>query len=188
MKPSVKRTFSLLLSLALLLVSFAGYAILVRPAYKDVLGLRGVLRSKNQFLREQNLALGRVNDLILQYRGTGKLQDTISFSFPLEEDLASIFNQLRALAGLNGLSIEIFGVKPQAFKSLVKGTLVKDVGTLQLSLKLTGPYAAFKNFLKGLETNIRIMDIQQTTIERLGSPATDFFAYNLVISAYYQGK
>lgn len=180
MKPAAKRTFSLLLSAVLLVLAIIGYAVFVRPAYSEIVQLRGVLKSKNSFFKEQNLAISRVNNLILQYQGTGQLQDTISLSFPLKEDLSAIFNQLRTLAVLNGLTIDIFGVKPMAFQSLSGDPLVKNIGTLQLSLKLTGPYAGFKSFLRGLETNIRIMDTQETIIEGLDK-------YRLIINTYYQG-
>ncbi len=185
MNPASKRTFSLMLSGVLLLAAFVGYAALVRPSYDEIIALRSALNAKSDLLREQNMAIAKVNDLIVQYQGTGRLQDTISLSFPLKEELSSIFNQLRTLAEINNLSIEIFGVKPQAFKVLSAETLVKNAGTLELSLRLVGSYENFREFIKGVETNIRLMDVQQVAIEKI-SGGNNFFSYNLLINTYYQ--
>lgn len=172
----------------LFIAAFTGYVFFIRPAYEDILELRGALKARSKLLQEQSLAIAKVNDLIIQYQGTGRLQDTVSLSLPLKEDLSSIFNQLRTLAEINNLSIEIFGVKPQSFKSLSERPLVKNIGTLQLSLKVTGPYQNFKDFLKGVETNIRVMDVQQATVEKVAASGADFFSYNLLINTYYQGE
>lgn len=188
MKSAATRTFSLLSSLAFLLAAIIVYAFLVRPAYDNILVLRSELEAKNNFFQEQSRALGKVNDLILEYRELDKLQDTISLTLPLKEDLSSIFNQLRALASANGLSIQIFSVKPLAFKPLISAPLIKNVGTLQLSLRLSGSYESFRNFLRGVETNIRLMDIQQIKTERVANLDTNFFDYNVVINAYYQAE
>ena len=186
MRTAAKRTISLLLSLALLIVAVAVYTFFVRPAYDEIILLRGELSSKNQFLQEQKNAIGRVNELILQYRGAGKLQDTISLSLPLAENLSSVFDQLRILASMNGLLVEIFNVKPLALQSLARGPLVKNVGTLELSVRLVGSYGAFKDFLRNLENNIRVMDLQTVRVEHVGAGGSDLFAYNITVNTYYQ--
>lgn len=188
MKSAQKRTFSLLFAALVLISALVLYVYFVRPAFDNIQELRGILQSKEQLYQDQNLAIGQVSDLIAQYRGTGDLQNIISQSFPLKEELSSIFNQLRSLASVNGLSIEIFGVKPQAFKVISSAPLVKETGTLQLSVRLIGSYAALKNFLSRMETNIRVMDLHQLTIERLGASNADLFAFNLVINTYYQAS
>lgn len=186
MKSTTKRAVSLLASAAFLIAALAIYGFFIRPVYDEVIGLRGALDSKDRFLREQNLAFSKVNDLIVQYQSASQLQDAISLSFPLKEDLASIFNQLRVLAAVNGLTLEIFGVKPLAFQELMAAPLIKRVGHLQLSLRVVGSYDGFKNFLKNIETNIRVMDVQNIAVERIGGLAANFFGYNLIIDTYYQ--
>ena len=188
MRPATRRTFSLLLSLGVLIVAVVVHVLFVRPVYDEVVELRSSLKAKDNFYQEQGQAITRVNDLIAQYQGAGQLQQTVSMSFPVSEDLSSIFNQLRTLAEINGLSIKIFGVKPLALQPLSERSLVKNVGTLQLSLKVLGPYESFKNFLQGVETNIRIMDTQQITIEQAGESGSNFYSYTLSIDTYYQGS
>ena len=91
MKPTAKRALSLLVSAALLMAAFAVYGLFIRSAYDEVIELRGELNSRDQFLREQNFILSKVDDLMTQYQGATQLQDTVSLSLPLGEDLSSIF-------------------------------------------------------------------------------------------------
>lgn len=186
MKSTTKRAISLLASGVFLILAFAVYGFFIRPVYDEVAGLRSELNSRDRFLREQNLALGKVSDLMIQYQGASQLRDTISLSLPLKEDLASIFNQLRVLAAVNGLTIDVFGAKPLAFQELARAPLIKRAGQLQLAVRALGSYDGFKNFLKNIETNVRVMDIQSISVERLGGPTANFFGYNLIINTYYQ--
>ena len=188
MKPAARRTISLLLSLGVLVLAVIVHVLFVRPVYSEVVELRSTLKAKSEFYQDQGQAITRVNDLIAQYQGVGQLQQTVSMSFPVSEDLSAIFNQLRTLAEVNNLSIKIFGVKPLALQSLSERNLVKNVGTLQLSLKVLGSYESFKGFLRGIETNIRVMDTQQITVEQMGKPGTNFYSYTLLINTYYQGE
>lgn len=186
MKSATKRTLSLMISASLLVGAFMTYVVFIRPVYDDVMVLRGELNSRDRFLREQNFVLSKVDEMVAQFSGSPQLQDSVSLSLPLDEDLSSIFNQLRVLAGVNNLTIEVFGVKPLAFQELVKAPLVGRVGSLQLSLRLAGPYESFKNFMKNIETNVRVMDVESITIERVGGLGSNYFNYNLVVNTYYQ--
>ena len=67
-----------------------------------------------------------------------------------------------------------------------KASLVRPLGTLRLSLRLVGSYPAFKDFIRGLETNIRAMDVVSMKVEQSGGRGSDSFAYALVADTYYQ--
>lgn len=185
MKPASKRALSLLASAGFLIAAFVVHALLIKPAYGEVKHLRGELKAKDRFLKEQSVAISKVNDLILQYQGAGPLRDAIALSYPLGEDLPSVFNQLKTLATVHGLAIKVFGVKPLAFRELIRAPLVKRTGVLELSLELAGPYQSFKRFIEGVETNIRVMDVKRFSIERLSTPESNFFSYNVTIHTYY---
>ena len=202
MKSSAKRAFSLLVSAILLVGSLVVYGFFVRPAYDDVTALRGELVAKQKFFDDKQAAVKKVQSLILQYKGAGSLQDMISLSLPQSEEVSSVFNQLQAIAGTNGMTVEVFNVQPLAMRAgaddvvapdgtKAKGAgqpLVRPIGTLRLSLRLTGPYAAFKEFVRGLETNIRAMDIVSMKVEPVGQKGVDMFSYTLVADTYYQGN
>lgn len=188
MKSSAKRAVSLLVASLFFIASLAIYAILIKPVYDDILVLRGTLVGQKKLFDDQEKAMQKINDLIQRYQGTGKLQDVVSLSLPAEEGVSSVFSQLYAIARSVGVNIEVFGVQPLAIKPAKKGDLVKDLGTLRLNLRLVGSYQSFKNFIRGLETNIRLMDVVSIKLEPAGSSSQDVFLYSLVVDAYYQIK
>lgn len=188
MKSSAKRAISLLVASLFFISALAVYAVLIKPVYEDALVLRGTLASQKQLFNEQEKAMQKINDLVQRYQGTGKLQDVISLSLPSTENISSVFSQLYAIAQSSGVGIEVFGVQPLAIKPAAKDDLVRDLGTLRLNVRLIGRYQDFKNFLRGLETNIRLMDVVNLKVDRAGTPIQDVFLYNLVVDAYYQVK
>ena len=184
-RPSGKRAFSLLIGAGLLVVSLAVYAAYLKPVYAEVSTLRGTLIAKQNLFEEKKQAVDKVEALIKQYQGAGRLQDVIAMSLPASEEVSSVFNQLQAIAGVNGLTVQVFNVQPLATKPSNQ-SLVQPVGTLRLSLRLAGNYSAFKDFIKGLETNIRAMDVVSIKIESGGRG--DYFAYTVVADTYYQAQ
>lgn len=193
MKASAKRALSLFVSCVLLVGALVVYAAFVRPAYTEVTALRGQLIAKQNLFDEKSAAVDKVKALIMQYTGAGKLQDVISLSLPQDEEVSSVFNQLQAIASSNGMSVEVFNVQPLSLRPASTSAqdsapLIRPIGTLRVSLRLVGPYGAFKEFVRGLETNIRAMDLVSMKIERVGSKAGDLFAYTVVADAYYQGN
>ncbi len=193
MKASAKRAFSLFVSMILIIASLAIYALYVRPAYDEVTTLRGTMKAKQDLFAEKQAAVDKVKALIMQYKGAGRLEDVISLSLPQNEEVSSVFNQLQAIASSNGMSVEVFNVQPLPMRAAdaepskgKKVSLVRPLGTLRLSLRLTGSYSAFKDFIRGLETNIRAMDVVSMKVEQAGAKGGDSFAYTLVADTYYQ--
>ncbi len=171
MKNSLQRTISLLGSLSLLIGAMVIYSLLIRPEYAQINELRGILIAKGNLLLEQQSIISQVESLLSQYQNSARIQEAVSLSLPIKEDNSSIFGQLQALAQDNNLSIEVFGVQNLPITK-------SNLGVLQVSLKVIGSYENFKNFLRGVETNIRVMDLSSLKIGR-----TD---YNVVLNTYYQ--
>ncbi len=192
-KASAKRALSLLVSMVLIIASLVIYAFYVRPAYDEVTTLRGTMKAKQDLFLEKQAAVDKVKALILQYKGADSLQNAIALSLPQSEEVSSVFNQLQAIASDNGMTVLVFNVQPLPIRAAdpasAKGksaSLVRPLGTLRLSLRLTGDYPAFKDFIRGLETNIRAMDVVSMKVERAGGKPGDVFAYTLVADTYYQ--
>ena len=171
MKNSVQRTISLFGSLGLLIAAMVIYSLLIKPEYQQTNELRGILVAKTDLLSEQQSIISQVEDLLSQYQNSARIQEIVSLSLPLKEDTSSIFGQLQALAQANGITIEIFSLQNLPITK-------NNLAVLQVSLKVVGQYENFKNFLQGVETNIRVMDLSSMKIEKS--------AYNVVLNTYYQ--
>ena len=190
MKASTKRAFSLLLASAFFVGTLFVYAFFIKPSYDGVILLRSMVVGKQQILEDQGQVIKKVNALIQQYQGAGSLQNVISLSLPTNEDVASILGQLYGIARFNGMTMEVFGIRPLPIKPAKDDDngLVRGLGTLRLSLRLVGDYQSIKGFVRGLETNIRVMDLVDLKIEPAAAPNEDIFLHNLIIDTYYQTK
>ncbi len=171
MKKSLQRTISLVGTLGLLIGAMVIYSFLIRPEYAQVNELRGILIAKTNLLSEQQSIISQVEGLLSQYQNSARIQEAVSLSLPLKENMSSILGQLQALAQANNLPIEVFGVQNLPITKT-------GLGVLQISLKVSGPYENFKSFLQGVETNIRVMDLVSLKVEKLN--------YNVVLNTYYQ--
>lgn len=190
MKASTQRALSLLGTALLLIAALAVYVILVAPEYERINVMRGELAARSQVFEEKNSIISRVKDLIAQYQGTARIQDTISFTLPKQENAAAITQQLSGIASVTGVIIQSMSLQPQALRptrATGGGESVKAVGVSEINLRLVGSYESVKTFVQSVETNIRLMDVVsfRAEVPSRATPGTPI-TYNLVINAYYQ--
>jgi Tfp pilus assembly protein PilO len=185
MKSSTKRALSLLATAILLIAALVVYAAMIRPAYGEIVELRGALFARRALFAEQEAAINKVLSLIEQYQGAGRLQDVVSLSLPETEALSGVFGQLNAMAKANNIGIEVFGVQRLPIRPS-GNDLIRGLGTLRLSVRAVGSYESFKGFLNNIETNIRVMDMAGFKIEPAGLSTQNVFIHNLTIDTYYQ--
>lgn len=159
MKASTKRSLSLIGSALLLISAITLYTNAIKPAYQNIQQLRASLIAKTNLFNEQKEIISRVKDLLNQYQSAAKLQETISLALPPDEAVASLFQQIFAISQASGISIQSFGLTAEAIKS-------NGLGTLKLNLGLKGSYESVKAFLQAIETNIRVMDVSQLTMQK----------------------
>lgn len=188
MKGSGTQLFSLLISIAVFIAAVFVYSTFVVPEYEQVNLLRAEVAAKQQTLDEQRTIVEKVSALLTRYQSIPKLGEVISVALPADEDVASAFQQIYAIAAASGISIQQFS----ANTGLSLGTndpdnvAVRAVGTAQLNLYLVGSYENFKAFLETLERNMRIMDVVNLRIQSAGRSAPNSLLFNLTINTYYQ--
>ena len=190
MKASTQRALGLLGTGLLFVGAVAIFAFLSVPAYQDIQDLKSTLSSKSALFQNQSRDLTQVQNLLSQYQGVVRLEESLNLALPTKEESGSIVNQLDVITKSNGVLIKSLGLDYVPAGRTAGTALVKNVSTLRLTVKLTGSYAAFKKALAALETNIRIMDLVSLKMEPVsatpGQEAADLFDYTLVINTYYQ--
>ena len=186
MKTSTKR----ILSIALAAVFFVGiivvYSGFVRPELSKIGEKRALLVSKETlFLNEQG-AVTQVESLLGEFQNLAEIQDTVSLALPLTANVTGALGQIQSIAKLSGVSIASFAVKPLAFAAS-KQPLVKRLGSLGISLAVSGSYESLRNFIRSLETNVRLTNVVSWRFSP--SPAGgDNLNLNLTVDIYYQGE
>jgi Tfp pilus assembly protein PilO len=170
------------------IAALAVYMLMVAPEYERVNVMRGELAARAAVFAEKSSIISRVRDLVAQYQGTARIQDTISLTLPREENSAAITQQLSGIAGATGIIIQSMSLQSQALLPSANGDseAVKAVGTSEINLRLLGTYEAVKTFIASVETNIRLMDVVSFRAEVPSRASAGPLNYNLVINTYYQ--
>ncbi|MBI2075250.1 MAG: hypothetical protein HYZ07_02425 [Candidatus Harrisonbacteria bacterium] len=186
MKASTKRIISLFGTAAAFIAALLTYAFFLRPLYDSVNVMRGELAAKSQLYDAQQRIMAKVNDLLAQYQGKAKIQDTISTTLPFEPAASFVVAQLQAIASGNGVAMEELNTQLLPLdQPVVNIDGLKGIGRMRASAKLIGDYAGLKGFLQGVETNLRLMDLVEAKVETIPkNPAA--LVFSVLIDAYYQ--
>jgi hypothetical protein len=202
MKQSSKRLTSMLLALVLLVAAFIGFFDFVQPTYGDVQDLRGKAVADQGLLKSLGDIVKQAQALISSYNDQSSGTAAIGLALPAGPDMAGALTQIGGIAQADSLSIMSIAVSTPALQvSKSAGTnasstqAAQPAGNFSLKITATGNYGGFKNFLADLETNLRLFDVQNVSLQPVAgagaggkgkSVSVDYFTYNIVVQTYYQ--
>jgi len=194
-KQTTKRFTSTVVALILLAGAFLVFVEFIVPSYEESQKLKGEQLSRQEFVERQRQTIGQVQSLIDAYEGQGELQDAVSLALPPRGEVASALAQLNGIAQASQLAPQLFSASIAEVQNLSASAqaarrggdaLVKPIGTLMLQVKFVGAYGDLKEFLRRLETNIRIFDVRSLNIQSAGRSNQDLFTYDMTVVTYYQ--
>lgn len=165
------------------------------PKTQGVLDLiKQIKEQKRIFLEEQDL-LAKIKELDQQYEENKENLKKIDYILPSSQDLPNLIVQLEALALESGLVLdkiefseaeqETSGKAKEVRQSEEKVT-PKDYRIISVSLTFIGDYLLFKNFLKTVEENMRLIDVVAVDFGKESSETTQLFNFNLSLKTYYK--
>ncbi len=194
MKQSTKRLTSVLFSLLFLIGAFLVYFDLVSPAYSDLQVLKGKQASELAFLSEASTTMQQVQKLIATYQSESQAESMVALAVPTGKDVSGAIAQIYGIAQVNNIDIQDVSVSTVSSLQGATSTkasgasLVKPLGNISFVIAASGNYENFKSFLSEIETNIRIFDIKNVSVQPVSatSGSQDLFNYSVSIIAYYQ--
>lgn len=197
MKQSVKRLISMVVSLIFLVGAFVLFFYFVQPAYQDMLDLKSQLGNLEVLRAEQEVIFKNLQGLISTYNESQEVREIVSLALPLNPSVAEFVAQINGLAINNNLTAQFYSISPILEPVISEEdrrqegkeksiTNVKPVNTISFSARLSGSYSDFKNFLKQLETNVRVFDIKTISIQPASQENSDLYFYDLTVETYYQ--
>lgn len=188
MKASTKRVLSIGLAFLFFIALLIVYGNFIRPELVKIGEKRAGVISKEILFNNQKAAVEGVQKLISQFQSTAQLQETVSLAVPREENVTQALNQLQAMAKNSQTGIVSFTVSPLPFEP-TRQPLIKRLGVLELNLAVQGSYEALKSFLRYLETNVRVANIDNFRIAPANArESQDFYVLTLKAELYYQEK
>ncbi|HVO28539.1 MAG TPA: hypothetical protein VMT81_00970 [Candidatus Paceibacterota bacterium] len=205
MTQSSKRLASIVVALLLVAGALVFLFELIQPEYAGMEAIKGKIESEQELLASEQQAVAQAQQLLTQFQNESQSENSVSLAVPNGEDLAGALAQIYGLAANSNITIQSVGISTpvlQAPSAPAGGTaatsIVKPLADIAFTVSATGSYEDLKNFLSGLETNIRILDVAGISINPLSEAAPaagakagsggsgDLFSYSLNIHAYYQ--
>lgn len=191
MTQSSKRAISIILSLAFFVMAIFIYASFVVPAYADANLLRGELSTKQSALSEQRQIVEKIRELLARFESIPGLESTLSNVVPNDEAVSALFNEVYSIASRSGLRVDDFSSNTAlalAPNRDSNSAALRNLGTMQVETTLIGSYESIRAFIEALERDVRIMDINEVSIESAADPGSNLFTVRLQLKAYYQTK
>lgn len=181
------RNFFWVAFLVSILILVLGFIFLIKPKYEQITkGLINQNEEQDQFLsliKESKEYLKDVNDLGDIYKEISKEEfDKINRILPECGMHEELFSQMDNIIKKNGLLLTSISIKPESYPAQMETVDSQQVDSdkqkkkITLSFSLGGiNYIGLKNFLKDIESNLRIMDATSLSFD----PANDFLSINI---------
>ena len=190
----------MLLALAFLVAAFVFYFDFVSSAYSDMQALKGKESGEKAVWSQESEMIQQVKELIATYQNESQTQNAVALSLPSGQDISGALTQIYGIAAVNSISLQnvnisISSVLPtNVGNSTIKtnassSLLMNPLGSISFAIAANGSYENFKNFLSEIETNARIFDVKNLSVQPMpqsGTGGQDAFNYVLTIMAYYQ--
>ena len=197
MEPEKKTNIIKLTIIALaLIIDILILVFIAYPLYENISTLQQQINVKQQEEEALKQRIENLKELEKNYQVAKEKSKMVELALPNEKQIPEILIQLENIAGENGMT----------FSEITPGTAMKGTpgggaktptvspsssasGLYQeipLTVKIAGSFSGLKNYLKSIEKNVRIFDINAISIEK----ATEGKVLNisLAITAYFQPK
>lgn len=174
---------------------FAGALVLyisfIKPVYREIKIDQGKLAAEEQKGREYKEVFGKLKQTLASLKQSTDLQNRISIAFPLTANVGDSMNQITAIALANGLTIGSIDISdaPTVPAAPVKpGTvsLVKGIGVLRNTVRVSGGYAQIRAFLQSIESGVRISSIKGVKFDKTPGVPGDTINATVEIETFYQ--
>jgi Tfp pilus assembly protein PilO len=184
MKTSTKRILSIALSGLFFVGIIVVYSGLIRPELAKINEKRALLISKETLFNNEQSAVNQVEKLLGEFQNLTDLQSAVSLALPLGANVTDALSQIQSIARLSSVTVSSFSIKPLALTAS-KQPLVKRLGSLEVSLAVAGSYDNLKNFVRSLETNVRVSNAINWRLAP-SAGAGDNMNLDLTVDIYYQ--
>ncbi len=172
MKASTKRILSIAFSGLFLVGALVVYGNFIKPTMETIGTQRGEIISKENLFTNKTQAVTEVKNIISQLENSGNFSDKVSLAIPRGASVTDALHQIYAIAKTNQVDLTQFSAEMQPFVSAPENEgIVKRLGSLAVVIGARGEYRNLKTFLEGLETNIRVANVNEATFEPLQSSA-----------------
>jgi len=140
-------------------IGFILFAVLVWPLFHAVVEAGNQIESRQAVLDQKKIILNKIADLKSKVDSRRAEINQLAAVLPKEKKMHEIIVNIEDMANQSGVAL-------QDFQTAEPASLKRDVvyQTIQVDIGASGSYQSILNFLKLLEKNLRIFDVQGFTV------------------------
>jgi Tfp pilus assembly protein PilO len=168
------------------------------PIVQGVLNMRKEITVKQEELVKKEAFIKTIEKLIDKYKNSEESLKKLDDILPGDSDVPNLIVQIEAIAKESGMSVGGVNIAVSNQEGASKAETVRSGGSagqekvvvdyqvVTINLKMSGNYATLKAFLRAVEENMRLIDIESIAFstksrEIIGST----FEFDMVLSTYY---
>ncbi len=186
-----------IIAIALIGIFLATILFLNWPAFEKISETRVQIKNINKTIQEKEELAAKVEQLRGVYDARQEDIKKLYYVLPEKQQIPELIVQFETLASGNGLILEELAIEEKARKKTAKQEepteksirekILDRVNVLQVSLVLSGDYLSLENFLKSLESNVRLMDITEIELApQKGEKESPILNFKINLETYYQ--
>ncbi len=167
------------------------------PMVQKTLNLKKEIKYQQEQLNQKIDFINTVEKLMDKYENNQDILKKLDLILPNNKDIPNLLVQIEALANGSGVVLNDLAITVSDEKTGSKAQEVRTGETAQektptdykvvgISLKLTAGYESFKNFLKAVENNLRLVDISSIGFTSQSSEKDNVFDFDVSLKTYYQ--
>ena len=213
MKQETKRLSSIIIAALIIAGALVVYFEFIVPAYTDLQTVKGQEESETALYTNETQIVSQVKSLLSTYQNDASSSQSVEMALPVGPDVSGALAQIYGIAANTGVTVQGTGISVQAVQAVTPqstvtdatgsqiataaaaGSIMKPTGIVSFHVAGSGSYESLKNFLQGLETNIRIFDVTAVSLQPAEIAATktqaanpDMFNYTVTVVTYYQAS
>ncbi len=176
MKPSEKRSLIFLIIIVMVIFIITVFFVALLPLVRQSLSLSEVLKQKQQEFNIQNQNLEKAMSFLSEYRQATADKELVALILPPKEEIPQIIHQIIESTKINSLAYQGINFSAGGFINIATSSaqksaqeqsareLTKSYGYVAVSIDVSGTYGNIKQWLKFIESNMRLMDITEISI------------------------
>lgn len=175
-----------ILSIVMIVAVVAGFALFIVPHYNNVKTLRAQAADYNQILINAKTLQQERNRLVQKYNGFDQNQlSKLNAMLPKNPENVKLILELDGIASQYGMALQNVKIDTgDTTQTARPGTVTNtDTGTLAITFSMTGPYNGFTQFLRAMQTSLRVIDIDKLSFSAVEDKSN--YQYTVGIKTYW---
>lgn len=182
--------FKFFINFILLATAFSLALFWIRPEWRQISSLRSEIKSYRETLSNLE-TLQKLRDRFLQDYNSVSENDKDKFAkiLPSSIEEGEIMVMVENLVKSNGLFLKTISFESRAAAGTVIGEQKKPYNSFLVAIEFAGSYEGLKNFLKNLEENLLITNIETLSFQSAGDKKleeTPVYTFKITTRVYWQ--